>query len=127
MPVFITRRPEGVMPDMHGIMRQLQVERLARLNLRTHEVDTVARQGDDTLGIVVRQERLPVVLEVPRTVSIGAVVHVISGLVRRDTLVVPLPKVSGHIVGVGLLQGLGNRDLAEILLLHLYSGEHGIP
>ena len=90
------------------------------------EVDAFISKRKDSLGVVIGQMSFTIIIKIARSVPIGAIRNIVPSLRWFNALVVPLAKMSSHVIGVRFLQGLRNCNLPQVLLLCLHCGKHGV-
>ena len=117
---------QRVMPDMHGIVRKLQVERPIPFNLLLHELNAFFSQRKYSLWVFVGKRSFSIISKVSRPIPIWPIGHIVTRLCGLDTLVVPLTKMCSLIIGVRFLQCLWNGCLAHVLFFGLNRRQYGI-
>ena len=93
---------------------------------RTTPSESFFRERKDSLGVVLGQVGLAVIVKISGSVTVGPIGYLITSLRRLNAFVMPLAEMSADILRVGFFQGLGNGDLTEVFLLRFHGRQNGI-
>ena len=117
---------QRVMPDMHGIVGKLQVERLISFNLLLHELDAFFSQREYSLRVFFGERCFSVISKVTRPIAIRPICHIVTRVCGFDAFVVPLAKMCRSIGGVCFLQCLRNCRFPHVLFFRFNRRQHGV-